>query len=343
MKEYVVHLSPLSSIESTLSSDTLFGALCWAVRTLYGETRLEEVLRSFHHEPPFLVGSAFPCRSPNGHIRYFLPKPKYPPLHFSTLATLANEDSELQEMRTYHSRKAGIVEVSRKYKRFRKVEWITLELFGLVAGKGMAAERILFVEYLKNRLPHQSRETREGVQKNTIDRLMGSTAGAGNTFYNQETFFPSGHGLYFLLRTNDIAFVAPSLRFLEDAGIGANARTGKNRFRIRWYEFDVTVGKKGSSFVTLSRTIPESNTDWDKSFYELEPVRSKVESREEFAGEDVWKDAVTYLKEGSIITPQDSAAHVGGIFPVKQLRGKTIYQYGCAYPFWGDFSKEGSP
>jgi len=342
MKEYVVHLSPLSSIETTLSSDTLFGALCWAIRTLYGESKLEEVLQSFHVDPPFLLSSAFPCRTQNGQTRYFLPKPKYPPLRFGELDALAQEGREVQEARPYHSSKAKRIEVSGTYKQFRKIRWLTFELFGLIAEKGTDAERILFVEFRKNRLTHQTRERSEGVQKNTIDRLMGSTGGAGNTFYNQETYLPSGHGLYFLLRTNNIALLAPSLRYLEDSGIGANARTGKNRFRIQWHEFNATTGKKGPSFVTLSRTIANDNLDSDASFYETEPIRSKVESREEFACEDVWKDAVTYLKEGSIVTPKDPAVPVGGIYPVKQLHGKTIYQYGYAYPFWGDFGREGS-
>ena len=343
MKEYLVHLSPLSSIESTLASATLFGALCWAIRTLYGEPKLKEVLQSFQVDPPFLLSSAFPYRIGNGQPRYFLPKPKYPPLRFDELAALAQETiGGPKTGPPYHSRKAKMVEVSRTYKRFRKVRWITYELFSLIADKGATAETILFAEFQKNRLPHETRERKEGVQKNSIDRLLGSTAGAGNTFYNQETYFPSGHGLYFLLQTNDITFMAPPLRFLEDAGIGANARTGRNRFRIRWDEFNATVGNKGPSFVTLSRTIANGNMDADKSFYEMEPVRSKVESREEFAGEDVWKDSVTYLKEGSIVAPKDPRVRVGGIYPVKELHGKTIYQYGCAFPFWGDFSKEGS-
>jgi len=34
-------------------SDTIFGAVCWAVRYMYGNEALEELLNKFDSAPPF--------------------------------------------------------------------------------------------------------------------------------------------------------------------------------------------------------------------------------------------------------------------------------------------------
>lgn len=171
-----------------------------------------------------------------------------------------------------------------------------------------------------------------------MDRLFHSTTGAGNTFYVPEIAYREKYGLYFLLKTKNIdEYIKPVLLFLEDSGIGPNARTGKNWFKAEISEktlFDGKNSQAGDSFITLSRYIKNEPINKEASFYQIASVRSKVESRLEFAGEDVWKHRVSYFTAGSVINPENKADHYGSLVPVKSIGGKTIYQYGYAYPVW---------
>jgi len=175
-----------------------------------------------------------------------------------------------------------------------------------------------------------------------LDRLTYSTEGAGNTFYNQEKFFRKNEtGLYFLLKTDKIDLLAPVLKFLEDSGLGTNKYTGKNHFKAEIKEKEITLNTKGNSFVTLSKYVEKNKdkVDFSKSYYETDFMRFKIESREEFSGENIWKNIIPYIREGSVITLKQESEYPGEIFPIKQIQGKTIYQYGFAYPYRGDFGK----
>ena len=74
-----VHLAERGiGIEETADlahSDTLFSALCWALRLGWGDNELGRLLDAFRHgEPPFLLSSGFPFA---GTVR-FLPRPLLP-------------------------------------------------------------------------------------------------------------------------------------------------------------------------------------------------------------------------------------------------------------------------
>ena len=339
MDEYVVKLLPRSGMEGGFASDTLFGAFSWAMRDLYGEERLCEILDSFNFNPLFLLSSAFPFKEYGSQTRYYLPKPLYPPLSDSDIHRIADENGYRIKTRPYHSSKLKWTKTAEQYKHYRKIELISLDLLKAIAEKGLSGEKILFQQYLSGTVSVPFWKKEEGVQKNSLDRLSMSTSGAGNTFYNEESFLTGSYGLYFLIKSDEFSFIEPILMFLEDSGVGTNARTGKNYFKIIWKKIEATNNNFGDSFISLSRYFQNSPFDMSKSFYETVFIRSKVHSREEFHSEDVWKDAVVYFKEGSITTPKEKTDRFGGIYPVKSIQGKTIYQYGFAYPFWGKFAQ----
>lgn len=339
MKEYRIVMKPRSSVETKVSSDTLFGALCWAVRVLYNEANLEQLLDQFRNNtPPFLISSAFPFKKIDGSYIFFLPKPIYPFLNTDQFPSLMASGIKPQNKKPYHSAKLEKISIFTKYKTYKKTEYISHILFQGISQAGVKGEELLFKKYLENDWSKPPRTIVKGVQKNSLDRLCYSTAGSGNVFYTSETFFSKDSGMYFLIKTDNFAYIEPLLKYIADSGIGANSRTGKNLFELYWEECDVTLSSAGNSFVTLSRIIADQQIDINHSSYDLVFIRSKVESREEFAGEDIWKNTVAYLKEGSIIT--STTPLMGGIVPVKTIHGKTIYQYGFAYPYFGDFSKE---
>lgn len=342
MQEYIIHLLPRSGLEGNLTSSTIFGALCWAIRSLYGERQLVELLAEFANHPPFLVSSLFPWKQVGDSRRYYLPKPAYPPLSHTDLQTIASARGSTFKYPSlpYHAASWPVAEMVAQYKEFQKITWIPEDIFReLAAGKG--GETSLFEVFLTGCLPPLSWKTDLGVQKNTLDRLLSSTGGAGNTFYNRERYLRRGFGLYFLLKTDRTEVLVPALRFIADHGLGTNARTGKNYFLLSWEPCSFTPPVNGGiTFVALSRYLPHAPIERDKSWYDLEVFRAKVESREEFSGVDIWKDAVMYLKEGAIITLKQPVEHPGQLLPVKHIKGKTIWQYGFAYPYWGAFVPE---
>ncbi len=336
MKHYIVHLKPRSSYEIPLHSDTLFGAVCWGIRMLYGEQKLLQILEVYKKSPPFLLSSAFPCRFDGREYQYFLPKPLLKPISVDELDRLKEKKKQPNE--PYHSNeKLKKVWLSGEYKKFKKIKWIHLANFKRILKN--PSESILFADYLDGYLAEPKFSKTGTAQKNSLDRLTQSTAGSGNTFYVPETAFRESYGLYFLLKTKDIdEYMRPVLRFLEDSGVGPNSRTGKNWFTVSVIDknlFDTEAQQKpGDAFITLSRYIKAEAIKTDASFYQVASIRSKVESRLEFAGEDVWKYRVSYFTAGSMIAPENKSENYGGLFPVKVINGKTIYQYGYAYPVW---------
>ena len=327
MKEYIIKLEPRSSFEVDLHSDTIFGAICWSIRTLFGEALLLKILEEFKVKPPFLISSAFPCRLDKEE--YYIPKPFLKPLEHDELNIYLTGYKDSREI--YHSSKKALIEIITKYKKFKKLRWLKLSY---VQSLNKIDEKNLFRDYLNNIIKEPVFAEQGAVQKNSLDRLTGSTSGSGNTFYQEEKYFKSKWGLYFLVRTDRFKEeLWPVLRLLEDSGIGSNARTGKNWFHIKFEEKPIYGNEEGDSFITLSRYIKNEHLR-ENCFYKLVSVRSKVESREEFAGENVWKNKVTYFSEGSMLYPEEKKDFYGGIFPVKEIAGKTIYQYGYAYPVW---------
>lgn len=334
MKEYRICLTPLSGFEITLHSDTLFGTLCWGIRTLFGEAKLLSVLAEFKVRPPFLLSSAFPWKDLGEKRTWYLPKPILPPLTMADLNSIKEKLPKTFE--PYHTEeKFHAMDLTNRYKRFRRLKWIPGGSFTKVMRGG--TEKDLFMDYLDGFIG-DLRFAESGItQKNSLDRLAHSTSGTGETFYSIDIGFRENHGLYFLLKTADIdTYLKPVLMLLQDSGIGPNARTGRNWFNVEIKDkekplFDST---EGNSFITLSRYIARDGIDGDSSWYQLASVRSKVESRQEFAGEDIWKDRVTYIAAGSVVKPKEQKEFYGDLVPVKEVAGKTVYQYGYAYPVW---------
>ena len=75
----IVYLKPLSGYKTSLRSDTLWGLLCWGIRHLYGEQRLEAFLRSYTEgSPEWIISSTFPYKHDGKKRIPFFPKPFLP-------------------------------------------------------------------------------------------------------------------------------------------------------------------------------------------------------------------------------------------------------------------------
>ncbi len=353
MKTYCVRLIPITSFQAFPSSDTLFGALCWGIKRLYGTERLLEILCQFDTDcPPFVLSSAFPLLAGrNDASLFFYPKP-------ITAGLRVGDVEDITKTITGKDFKKALVEVITKYKKFKKLEYLSESLF-TAAVKG-APEKDLFNEYLKDGIKpvgpmlmkkdecicfwgdsNSKAFKTETVQKNSIDRLTMSTGGDGQTFYQSEIYISAAVSLHFLIKTSGIDLLVPVLKYLEDKGIGGNRSTGKGRFKIELMGEKVSPTVQGSqAFVNLSRFIP-SNEEiyWDSTVncYDIFPYRSKVESEGEFKGEDIWKHKIMYLKEGSVLMAKEQKSFYGFCPVVKEIDGQKIRQNGMAFPVFGTF------
>lgn len=349
MIEYLIKLRPKSSFEILPSSDTLFGAICWAVRTLYsesGDLGLNNLLKRFVQKDaiPFFISSVFPYTTLyNGSEVFYFPKPELPPLGKNQLTEVTEkylDKWQIEFDRPCFSSNIFKIKTISEYKRFKKIRWIPQTQFeGIIKGR---SEKDLFMEFLDNKIECPQLEF-VAIQKNKLDRLSNSTTGEGQTFYNKEIYFGKETGLYFFFKTDEIGWFEPVFRYLSDTGIGSNKRTGKNHFWIdtpSQSQFSFTV-ENATGFLTLSRYIPDFQNDGidfkAEALYQIKPIRSKVESREEFMGKDVWKDMTMTLLEGSVFKANDQNKIYGNIYEVKELKGKKIYHYGISYPVWGSF------
>jgi len=353
LKTYAVKLSPESAFQSFPSSDTLFGAICWGIRRLYGNDKLQEILRRLDTDSPaFVLSSAYPLLENGGNVSV----PCYPKPISAGLKTADIEDvaKDIKEKDI----KSAMVDVITMYKKFKKTEYISESLLlDMINGIG---ERSLFERYHKEDINHVGSmlmTTKEHnsiwkdlnqlsfkistVQKNSIDRLTMSTGGEGQTFYQPEISASEIFKLYFLIKTSDIDFLIPVFKYLEDRGIGGNRSTGKGSFKIECIGEKIFPDiSKAHTFICLSRFIPSNKEiKWDSNnnYYEIFPYRSKVESEGEFKGEDVWKDKVMYVKEGSVLDAMMQKPFYGQCPVVKEIGGQKIRQNGITFPIFGNF------
>lgn len=349
MKTYRIILKPRSSITSLPSSDTLFGAICWGIRIIYGENVLNSILAEYNSNPKFIVSSSFPVLRCNDRIVYFYPKPLKEELNSFEIESILSEynDKRIQ------------VKIIDEYKEFKKIEFVSESIFNrliignktkevfktyLVGRIDSNKVRMILVdnmlidvdEYTKIFDKEEKLMFEISVQRNMIDRLSLSAA-RGETFYSKEYFLNPKLGVYFLIKTDNIDFFIPIFRYLEDTGIGKDRYIGKGCFKfetpqvVTWFP-DVVDTK--NYFLTLSKFIinPDEIDVEGEMFYELVPCFSKIDSIFEFKGENVFKDKVIYAKEGSIFKAKQRKEFYGQTPVVKKINNTEVLQNGLAFP-----------
>ena len=276
-----VYLKPRTTYRTALHSDTLFGCVCWAIREVFSETRLEELLAQFASgNPPFLLSSAFPFQDNESDGRtHFYPRPMLMPTEFE----IPNNVDEAE-----------------KQKKFRKAKWITEEtLSKFTSGAWNEADY-----YASGTWDTEGpEEITVEVQHNTIDRLSGGTGTtpSGN-LYSLTEYAISDGGFFFLL-DGEASVVEGALGFLEHFGIGGDSSLGKGRFEIEVIDADLPAPSEGADrFMTLSLYAPRpsemATVRSDGAWYNLVVRKGKV-GGPFLRVEDFWKKSLTMFAEGS--------------------------------------------
>lgn len=317
-----VYLKPRSTYRTVLHSDTLFGCVCWAIREVFSEAKLVELLQEFvSGNPPFQLSSAFPFRNNASDGRtHFYPRPMLLP-------------TELEIPKDADGVKRQVEEAEKK-KKFRKVKWITEETLSKFTS-GAWDER----DYYASGVWQDSGpgEKTVEVQHNTINRLSGGTGTTPSTgLYSLTEYTISDGGLFFLLN-GETDVVEGALGFLEHFGIGGDSSLGKGQFEIEVTDADLpAVPEDVDRFMTLSLYAPRpsemATVRSDEAWYNLVVRKGKV-GGPFLRVEDFWKKSLTMFAEGSTfpMTEQQPFGHNPIVKGIADGLPFDVQHYGYAF------------
>lgn len=315
MKAMTVYLVPHSSFRGNRPprSDTLFGAICWGYRLLFGVEKLEQRLAEFTKiSVPFLVSSLFPYTTHHTSKIHFLPKP------LADVTGLLQASLELSEFE--------------KLRRRQQRQFIPdTEFSSIIQGEP-------FYDIGEHDIRHIQKFH---VPRNSMNRLTGSIE---HLFYTEEFSSRSETtaGLFFCLKyradlENDLKTI---IYFLGDKGIGGGSSVGKGHIQdvqfVDALPYEEPLDEESSYAITLSLTFPctKMRAMLEHSWYDLEKRQGQVESMYVASeSEHLRKDHLLLLKEGSTF-PKSKGSYYGENRIVREddgTLGFDVQHYGYAF------------
>ena len=318
MKLYEFTFKGLSYFTSEIKSYTIFGALCWGYRNLFGEKKLLDLLESFNSNPPFLISS---CIFKKGNIRYF-PCPQI-------------EDAFPEPK--------DIVEYKKQKEIKKKLNYIHEDIFiefleGKIKTKWKLGQKI---EECKDFVTISINRTIK--LHNSINRLTWTTIG-GQLFNVSSWFYPEFSFFICIFDENLIDEIKAIFKYIS---FGGNKSIGYGKVKLikveRVEKFEKYLNQSTQKFYTLSSTFPDSSFDYDNSYYQIEIFSGKVENFYDRLVASILKRKVLYLQPGSILAIKNGSSKnfYGNLINVLSSRSLVnptkevnIYQYGYAFPFY---------
>ncbi|MFZ2071653.1 MAG: type III-A CRISPR-associated RAMP protein Csm4 [Halobacteriota archaeon] len=310
----IVYLKPKSLFPTNLPSNTIFGAICIAIKEIYGEDELDRILDLFDDESnPFVLSSAFPFVNGSDGKHHFFPKLIVEPF---------------EEPITNYWDQA---------KKFKGVRWIHQDIFNdWINGKLSELDVIkTFDERYKLKsglLFHKGTDLEyeiivADVAHNQLNRLSNRSE---NFFYSTGAYFRNV-GLFFLIEFFNKSYeskVMSALKFIEDRGIGGDISSGQGQFEIDGVEDRsiTTEPAEADAFTTLSLYSPDSEfSSYNKSqiWYELVKIQGRCE-------DGAVKKPLFMFKEGSTFPILDQKFY-GKTEEVRPKPQRAI-EYGIAFP-----------
>lgn len=368
MPTYAVYLKPKTSFASPIGSDTLFGAMCWAVRALGGEGELERMLKQFVEAntvdgfPPFAVSSTFPFLHHDSTKVRLYPKPLIPELRSNQVDSLAQrEKRRYSGLRSFQRATVAVIE---RAKRIKGATYVSEELFEQIVRGEIDTQHLCeqlvergsadgdIIRWGKALITHGERksimageldtfEAEGDVQRNEIERIALATV-EGRLFFTHETFLHRERaGLWFALRTNNLDVLKPLLRYLADTGIGGDRSVGKGAFDIpldEIHELNVPCADEPNCFVTLSRYVPangECDFNREPLAYAVTTIRPKHEAKIVGIGHRPYKRLLRVFEPGSFFPFRQRKEVYGRIIdvgPTAEVGGFQAYHNGLAVP-----------
>lgn len=348
MKYYAVYFEPRGTLATMVTSDMLFGAVCWALRELE-ITDVGTMLGAFR-PPLFAFSGLFPCYNAGNTRLRFYPKPLTLTLAKASVDALARDAQGQLD-------KATLIKHVEFAKGFNKFSYLSESLLKQVLSGELTAidiaHRLTLPPGAATRLMRIGGVVTEAgkdpmqmpriglsmTQHNQIDRLAGTT-GDGLLFYDPEIAFGRDTALWCLTAVNDEEtwrqYIRPALRFLADTGLGANRSSGKGQFDILVEPLShlPEANANANGMLCLSHYLPapgEINVGSQPLAYQLVNVWPKREKRFTY-NRSLYKRRLRMLLPGAVIPlPLISSNGIYGqlvqVVPAEE-EGWSIYQSG---------------
>ncbi len=308
---------PLSPFKYFPESFTLFGAICWGIRILYGEEELENMLSEFMGSPPFIVSSPILIKE----NQMFFPKP-----------ILKQGWGDVSSAEEYKNRKEA-----------KKLKYISETALKKVLDGEVRTEKELwdFVKGEKDK--NKSRIETVAVPHASINRITWTTE--GGELYNEESTYISGK-FAVLIKFYDVSYeekVKASLRFVQ---LGGNKSTGMGACEVEfteergWINQYLEPTQKG--FITLSPLLYEETLDLGKSYYDVFTFMAPIDNYYATVSPAIWKKKFMFISKGSYLAVKEPRNFHGCVKEalVNNQSSKKVYQYGFAFPLFTRWSYE---
>ncbi|MGL4972870.1 MAG: type III-A CRISPR-associated RAMP protein Csm4 [Culicoidibacterales bacterium] len=314
MQTYQLKFAIGGRFQALPDSQTIFGAMCWAIRDVYGEAKLTEMLADFQNHPQrFVVSSMFQFD--------ILPMPKLKKMRVE--ATTLADFQHKKMMRQIHS-----VSVAAARKIFDNTFDMSVYQ-NLLENKPQSVfkveeQTLYLVEEQVVSVP----KTMNGL-RNMIDRLSGTTGEEGQLFYSEHQQLPAATKTHVIIQTADLKFVESLFRYLSDGGYGRDKSVGINQFSYESAQPFVFENSIGLPYL-ISKYIPQSGEiNWNDGQlgYTVASPNYVVESRQQFNGRYLKAEVVAF-QEGSIIPTVEPKSMYGQLAVVQEIAEQRIYQNG---------------
>ena len=330
---------PQSPFRGEITTNTLFGAICWGIRKFYGEGDLKEFLKRFEEkDPPFVFSSPLPIGR-SGNV--WFPRP---PLEGSILDGLDRE---------------GLKDIYPLNKVFKKISLIEWDILEKILRKEIETERELFEEILRKikgklkeekdfkKLLEAYQKSIPGLKKESltvktpINRLT-NTAKEGE-LHNEVIHIYNPFAVF--VKVKDDEWFEKAKVALKVVRLGGNKTVGLGRFTFEEKRDIIPEGltdfvkerfEGGEEVYTLSPVFDDGNINLEESLYEVRVERSAVDKSpgyfdRRFIDLPLWKKAIVYLREGSILKVKNPSEVLGGLKTTLEWKELNIYSYGFGF------------
>lgn len=261
---YRLDFKPLSPLITPLQSDTIFGHVAWAVKYLWGEGRLNDLLDAYKdgNDAPFLISDGFP--------KDRLPKPFVASIHIKRINELINQVAREKDVEFNQANFTKVL------KRIKKQHFIKIDTFKKFQ-QDFSSETVLLEslreldknEFTKEKVSTSKMSYQSIVTHNTINRLLGTVT--EGLYQQTESFFPENHSFQVYLRSTlyTEAELKTIFEMIEYMGFGRDKSTGKGRFSIKIENGNfLPTTPNANAFMVLSHYVPDAKAP-TKGWYRL--------------------------------------------------------------------------
>ncbi len=317
-------------------SDTLFSAVCAAVRLFHSDADLRDLLGRFENrDPAFLISGGFPyLKQEDGQNLRFYPAPML-------LQRAHNTDT--------HSKKISKTQWLSET-LFRR--WLAnrddSQLFNDVAADADIPPDVLLTEDEYERLPVFNNR-RLFWQVGTVPRVtVGRLSNASEVYQAGRLTIAPGGGLWCAAQADQdtLAWIESILHLLGDAGLGGERSSGYGQFDLEKEALSLPAVRPGHLFVTLSHYHPQLKAGEQALFEDNEIAYQWIVRRGRMGSpdnQDLPRRKVHMIAAGSVLLAPDDRGIYGGMADVTpyipqedgtevRFPNHNVYRYGYALP-----------